>query len=141
MLDGTVDQLDRRYVYEEMLHPGPRKVNRPAWYGIRTTLGFSETLWVYTEYATGEKELYDPSNDPHQLENLIRRPAYDDVRSRLRRMLHEGVNRTGPRAVQPPAHRPLSRWTPPAQEASLRPVRSRLEGSAAGPEPSTTASP
>jgi hypothetical protein len=54
--------------------------------------------WVYTEYATGERELYDLTADPHQLENLAGRPAYAQVRSELRRMLHEEV--VGPRRVR-----------------------------------------
>jgi arylsulfatase A-like enzyme len=89
LLDGAVGHLDRRYVYEEMLHPGPKR--RPAWYGVRSTLGYSDTRWVYTEYATGEEELYDLSADPHQLENVVGRRAYAEVRSDLRRFLHEGV--------------------------------------------------
>jgi arylsulfatase A-like enzyme len=98
LLDGSVDRLNRRFIYEEMLHPGTRKTGRPAWYGIRTTLGYSNMRWVYTEYATGERELYDLTADPHQLENLAGRPAYAQVRSELRRMLHEEV--VGPRRVR-----------------------------------------
>jgi N-acetylglucosamine-6-sulfatase len=33
--------------------------------GIRTT------EWVYVEYGTGERELYDLASDPHQLENVV----------------------------------------------------------------------
>jgi arylsulfatase A-like enzyme len=96
LLDGTVDRLDRRYLYEEMLHPDRK--GRPAWYGVRTTLGYSDTRWVYTEYATGERELYDLTSDPHQLENLAGKRAYADVRADLRRFLHDGV--VGPDRVR-----------------------------------------
>jgi arylsulfatase A-like enzyme len=89
LLDGTVDRLKRRFLYEEMLHPSAN--GRPAWYGVRTTLGYSDTRWVYTEYATGERELYDLTSDPQQLTNLVRDPAYADVRADLRRSLHDGV--------------------------------------------------
>jgi arylsulfatase A-like enzyme len=101
LLDGHVDRLDRRYLYEEMLHPGGwsrQARRRPAWYGIRTTRGYSEDLWVYTEYATGEVELYDLSHDPQQLHNLARDKEHADVRSDLRRMLHRGV--VGPDGVR-----------------------------------------
>jgi arylsulfatase A-like enzyme len=93
LLDGRVRHLGRRFVYEEMLHPGPAHSGRPAWYGIRTTLGYSDRLWVYTEYASGERELYDLSADPSQLENLAYRPKYAGIQAELRAMLHERVVR------------------------------------------------
>ena len=42
----------------------------PAYRGIRTA------DYLYVEYATGEKELYDLKNDPYQLQNLA---AQDDT--------------------------------------------------------------
>jgi arylsulfatase A-like enzyme len=93
LLDGRVDRLERRFVYEEMLHPSSGTVRRPAWYGIRTTLGYSERLWVYTEYASRERELYDLTDDPHQLENLAGRRRYADVQAELRSLLHDRVVR------------------------------------------------
>lgn len=91
LLDGRVPSLDRRFIYEEMLHPGPREDGRPAWYGVRTTLGYSDTLWVYTEYATGEKELYDLGRDPDQLRNLAGRDRLKEVQVELHRMLWRRV--------------------------------------------------
>ena len=39
--------------------------------------------YVYAEYTTGEKELYDLRLDPFQLQSRHADPAYDDVRQRL----------------------------------------------------------
>jgi arylsulfatase A-like enzyme len=87
--------LDRDFVYEEMLH-GDRRygvdpAGRPAWYGIRTTAGYDDRRWVYTEYETGEVELYDLSADPYQLENLAGRPGDALVEASLRALLHDRV--------------------------------------------------
>jgi arylsulfatase A-like enzyme len=104
LLDGKVRHLDRAFIYEEMLHPGPQGGGRPAWYGIRTTLGYSDTLWVYTEYSTGEVELYDLSRDPLQLANLARRRDHARLRRDLRRMLrHEVVAPHGVRFADTPS--------------------------------------
>jgi arylsulfatase A-like enzyme len=88
-------RLPRDFVYEEHLHGastyGRRPSGRPAWYGLRTTRRYSDTRWVYTEYQTGERELYDLSVDPHQLENLAGRRRHAAVERDLRVMLHERV--------------------------------------------------
>lgn len=101
LLDGEVDRLERTFVYEELLHPGPLWPDpraAPAWYGIRTTLAYSDVPWVYTEYASGEMELYDLSADPFQLTNLAGEAAHAAVQAELRAMLHDGV--VGPRDVR-----------------------------------------
>lgn len=91
LIKGKADHLDRKFIYEEMLHPGPVAGSRPGWYGLRTTLKFSDTRWVYTEYSSGFRELYDLTRDPHQLRNLAgKRPA---IQAGLRRMLHRNVIR------------------------------------------------
>ncbi len=106
LLDGTVDRLDRTSIYEELLHPGPKwpdPAGMPAWYGIRTTLGYSDTRWVYTEYASGETELYDLSNDPYQLKNLAGKASVAAVEAELATMLHESVvDRDGVRFSEEP---------------------------------------
>ena len=89
LLDGDVAALDRRFIYEEYLHP---KRGRPAWYGLRTTGGYApDERWVYTEYATGEVELYDLVADPWQLENLAASPEHAAVLAELGAMLHDEV--------------------------------------------------
>jgi hypothetical protein len=89
LLDGDVGALDRRFIYEEYLHP---KRRRPAWYGLRTTEAYAPgARWVYTEYDTGEVELYDLIADPWQLENLGASPEHAAVRDDLATMLHDEV--------------------------------------------------
>jgi arylsulfatase A-like enzyme len=100
LMHGTATRLERNYVYEEMLHGAVDyrggRTGRPGWYGIRTTLRFSDRMWVYTEYQRGrrshaDRELYDLSKDPHQLTNLAGRPQVEQVERRLRRLLHERI--------------------------------------------------
>jgi hypothetical protein len=44
--------------------------------------------YVYVEHNTGERELYDLANDPHQLASLHENPAYAQIRSdHARRLL------------------------------------------------------
>ena len=50
--------------------------------GVRTD---RYTYVVYTE--TGERELYDRSNDPYQLRNLVNAPAYKQVVAKLAKKL------------------------------------------------------
>ena len=45
--------------------------------------------WTYAEYGNGNKELYDLSADPHQLENRANNPAYLTVQDELARRLRE----------------------------------------------------
>jgi arylsulfatase A-like enzyme len=102
LLTGEVEHLERDFVYEEMLHASDRfgadPAGRPAWYGIRTTARYSDTRWAYTEYETGERELYDLSEDPHQLTNVAGRQRFAAVERQLAAMLHEQV--IGPNRVR-----------------------------------------
>jgi arylsulfatase A-like enzyme len=88
---GQSDRLDRSFVWSEMLHRGPRDGTfakaRPAWIQIQTTLRYSDRLWSYTLYDTGEEELYDIAHDPHRLVNQVDRPRYRQVRADLRAFL------------------------------------------------------
>ena len=44
--------------------------------------------WLYAEYATGERELYDLAHDPDELQSLHADPRYAAVRRALARRLH-----------------------------------------------------
>lgn len=63
----------------------------PAYWGVRTH------DWKYVEYSTGERELYDLVNDPYEMENLVRDPAYAvegrDLRARLRELRYRADHR------------------------------------------------
>jgi arylsulfatase A-like enzyme len=55
----------------------------PEFYSIRTA------EWKYTEYSTGEVELYDLVNDPFELENLAGKRDYREIQSELAARLQE----------------------------------------------------
>ena len=59
---------------------------------LRTTGGYApDERWVYTEYDTGEVELYDLVADPWQLENLAASPEHAAVLAELGAVLHDEV--------------------------------------------------
>lgn len=43
--------------------------------------------WKYVEYTKGDKELYDLSTDPYELQNLANRPEYQDKQAELAQRL------------------------------------------------------
>lgn len=89
LIRGTAARLDRLFVYEEFLDSVPPS---PAWYSIRTTKKYSTSKrWVYTEYRSGARELYDLVSDPGQLRNLIKDPRYKARAADLKQLLHSGV--------------------------------------------------
>lgn len=55
----------------------------PEFYSIRTT------EWKYTEYSTGEAELYDLVNDPHELQNIAGKREYRKIQEELEKRLQE----------------------------------------------------
>lgn len=55
----------------------------PEFYAVRTA------EWKYVEYATGEKELYDLTNDPYELVNLAGEAKYREVEVWLTEKLQE----------------------------------------------------
>ena len=65
----------------------------PDYLGVRDVAG--GFTWV--EYETGERELYDLTRDPGQLDNVADDPGYADERARLAarlRVLVAQVERT-----------------------------------------------
>ena len=61
----------------------------PAWWGVRTTSASGLGPWVYTEWSTGERELYDLVADPDQLVNVADRPDHANTQSVLAARLAE----------------------------------------------------
>ena len=55
----------------------------PEFYSVRTA------DWKYTEYVTGECELYDLQNDPYELQNLANKWRYRDIQAELEKRLAE----------------------------------------------------
>ena len=55
----------------------------PEFYSVRTY------TWKYTEYETGECELYDLVNDPYELQNLANKWKYRDIQAELEVRLGE----------------------------------------------------
>jgi arylsulfatase A-like enzyme len=55
----------------------------PEFYAVRTV------EWKYVEYSTGETELYDLANDPHELNNLAGQAEYAEIQAQLKARLDE----------------------------------------------------
>ena len=94
LITGETDRLDREFLFVELLYDNARYPEdpraRPAYTGVETTLGYSDTRWAFTRYSNGEAELYDLSADPHRLENLYGQPGYGKVTRQLQRF-HKSV--------------------------------------------------
>lgn len=80
LLDGQADHLDRTVVREER---SGQYADAPAWRSIRTTSQHPLGRWHYTEWATGERELYDSIEDPWELSNLVDDEAHVEVVEQL----------------------------------------------------------
>jgi N-acetylglucosamine-6-sulfatase len=80
LLDGETDSLARTVVREER---GGKYADAPAWRAIRTTARHPLGRWHYTEWATGERELYDSIGDPWELDNLAQSDEYDELLAQL----------------------------------------------------------
>lgn len=70
----------------------------PGWVTIRTTPQSGLGRWRFTQYANGERELYDQLNDPYELNNLASDPSRAAIQAalgqRLAQLLSEGrINR------------------------------------------------
>jgi arylsulfatase A-like enzyme len=80
LLEGESDSLERMLVREERSGP---YADAPPFKAIRTTSRHPLGRWHYIEWGTGERELYDSSEDPWELTNLARDEAYGDVLEQL----------------------------------------------------------
>ena len=96
LITGETDKLDRQFLFVELLYDNARYPDdpraRPAYTGVETTLGYSDTRWVFTRYSNGEAELYNLSEDPHRLENRYGQDGYGKVTRQLQRF-HKSVKR------------------------------------------------
>lgn len=45
--------------------------------------------WTYAEYGNGDKELYDLTADPYQLDNKANDPAYESIRAELAQRMRD----------------------------------------------------
>lgn len=58
--------------------------------GTKAFYGIAVPGWKYAEYANGDKELYDLTNDPYELQNQAKNPAYqtklDEMAQKLRNL-------------------------------------------------------
>ncbi|MEM1226706.1 MAG: sulfatase [Planctomycetota bacterium] len=85
------------------LHPIMRDRNHPWRTGTLTIDGSKSKrhfLWrtnryAYMAYATGDTELYDMQNDPHQQVNLAESPDHADIRSSLATQLTSRLSSLG----------------------------------------------
>lgn len=80
LLDGETDALERTLVREES---GPGYPSAPRFWAVRTTKQHPLGLWHYTEWETGERELYDSVNDPWELTNLARGGEHEEIVAQL----------------------------------------------------------
>jgi N-acetylglucosamine-6-sulfatase len=67
----------------ELLIESENWLGQPPFNAIRTK------RYVYAEYSTGEKELYDLQNDPFELRSRHSDPAYASVKAQLATELHK----------------------------------------------------
>jgi arylsulfatase A-like enzyme len=80
LLDGQADHLERTVVREES---GPGYPSAPRFWALRTTSQHPLGRYHYTEWETGEVELYDSLADPWELKNLALRGEHDEVVAQL----------------------------------------------------------
>jgi arylsulfatase A-like enzyme len=73
VLSDAEETLARDWIYVQDLGIDPTV---PAWRGVRSTDSNVLGRLEYTEYATGDCELYDLEVDPWELDNLCSEPAY-----------------------------------------------------------------
>jgi arylsulfatase A-like enzyme len=75
--DADVESVPVRIVTAAPGVPPPRKDLIPEFHGARTV------RYLYVEYVTGERELYDTRTDPYELHNIVDLPADHALVERL----------------------------------------------------------
>jgi N-acetylglucosamine-6-sulfatase len=73
--------------------------------------------FVYAEHDNGERELYDLERDPHQLSNVVGKPAYATIEARLAERLAALAACAGPTC-----------WREPQLRLALRGCRATVRG-------------
>ena len=108
----------------ELLFEGPTGFDAVAFSALRNE------RYLYVEYDTGERELYDMRRDPAQLESLDADPAHAAVQARLARRLAALQVCAGASCREPPGARLVFRGCRPRiRSALLERVRLRRRGS------------
>ncbi len=95
-------RMDGRSLIALARNPGLERhrgvlIEEPTFKAIRTE------RYLYAEYTTGEKELYDLKNDPYELQSRDQAPAYVRTRSQLAARLQQLENCAGASCRTPPA--------------------------------------
>ena len=97
LIKGQRKKVGRKFIFTEMLHAesstsiGPRAARPGPASSPRTE--YSDTLWAYARYSTGEEELYNISRDPHHLRNLAGKPAFKSSARRHASVLAQRLER------------------------------------------------
>jgi arylsulfatase A-like enzyme len=66
--------IERRQLEEQFIDVAERRGITPEQLARHAYLdGLRTARWTYVEYGSGERELYDLANDPHQLDNAVDR--------------------------------------------------------------------
>ena len=87
LIRGKRDRLDRRYIFQEHLHPND---GMPPWTGFVTTRSYATGVrWQFVEYRNGEHELYNLVTDPRRLKNLANKPAQQQRVADFSRVLRD----------------------------------------------------
>ena len=87
------------------------------------TKSIRETDWRYIWYGTGEEELYDEHNDPHELVNLASDPEYTEIKQRLKiRLLEWNALTEDPldTNIQRDLQEQYNQWTPLSIQPGLQ---------------------
>jgi arylsulfatase A-like enzyme len=80
--------MDGRSLIPVARHPGT-DINRELMIQGLNVKAIRTERYLYAEYNTGERELYDLQNDPFELQSLQDDPAYASVESALADRLHD----------------------------------------------------